>query len=62
MDKLKQTLYLIYSKELLNLNIGHTYNKDNLRRMVDIIGTIEYIRFNDCSRDELIKIYSRYEI
>ena len=32
MDKLKEQLYLLYSNELLSLNIGYELNKDTLKK------------------------------
>lgn len=63
MDSLKQTLYILYSNELMNLNIGYTLNETVLRKMLNIISTLEYIKFNDCiDKNELIKLYSMYEM
>lgn len=63
MDSLKQTLYILYSNELMNLNIGYTLNEIVLRKMLNIISTLEYIKFNDCiDKNELIKLHSMYEM
>lgn len=39
-DKLKEQLYLLYSNELLSLNIGYELNKDVLKKMMSIISLI----------------------
>ena len=39
-DKLKEQLYLLYSNELLSLNIGYELNKDTLKKMMSIISLI----------------------
>jgi hypothetical protein len=40
MNNLKADLYLIYSEELLRLNIGYEFNKNALKKMKDIISNI----------------------
>lgn len=39
-DRLKEQLYLLYSNELLSLNIGYELNKDTLKKMMSIISLI----------------------
>lgn len=45
-DRLHEELYLIYSEELLNLNIGYNINKDNLKKMINIISQIMVLKTN----------------
>ena len=45
-DRLHEELYLIYSEELLNLNIGYNINKDNLKKMMNIISQIMVLKTN----------------
>jgi hypothetical protein len=45
-DRLHEELYLIYSEELLNLNIGYNINKDNLKKMMDIVSQIVTLKLN----------------
>lgn len=40
MNKLYEELYLLYSKELLNLNIGYDFDKLAIQKMMNIIGDI----------------------
>lgn len=40
MDKLKGELYLLYSEELLKLNLGYELDIKVLKKMKDIIGEI----------------------
>lgn len=56
MDKLNEQLYLIYAKELLQLNIGYPINTTKLRMMMDIIANINYIEQSSCSSKEVINI------
>ena len=56
MDKLNEQLYLIYVKELLQLNIGYPINTTKLQRMMDIIANINYIKQSSCSSKEVIDI------
>lgn len=60
MDRLLQELYMLYSKELLNLNIGYSINKKVLDRMMDLICTIQYLKHTDVSRKDFINIISHY--
>lgn len=39
-DKLREQLYLLYSNELLSLNIGYELNKDTLKKMMSIISLL----------------------
>lgn len=40
MNRLYEELYLLYSNELLNLNIGYDFNKLTIQKMMNIIGDI----------------------
>lgn len=40
MDSLYSTLYMLYTKELLSLNIGHPLNSENVNKMLEVIGDI----------------------
>ena len=60
MDKLYSTLYILFSKELLNLNIGYSLNKSKLNKMMDIINAIEYIKIKNSSHDDIINIINYY--
>lgn len=51
MDKLYQELYLIYSQELLNLNIGYSYDTSVLNKMMDIVGAINMFQQHPCKKD-----------
>lgn len=59
MDKLYKELYMIYSKELMNLNIGYSYNQSNLNKMMDIVSSINYMQQYSFTEDDLkyIKVY-----
>lgn len=45
-DRLREELYLIYSEELLNLNIGYNINKDSLKKMMDIVSQIVALKLS----------------
>lgn len=60
MDKLYETLYLLFSTELVNLNIGYPLNRNKLNKMIDIIGAIEYIRNIDSNQEDIINIINYY--
>lgn len=60
MDKLYETLYLLFSTELVNLNIGYPLNINKLNKMIDIIGAIEYIKNIDSNQEDIINIINYY--
>jgi len=60
MDKLYETLYLLFSTELVNLNIGYPLNRNKLNKMIDIIGAIEYIKNIDSNQENIINIINYY--
>lgn len=59
MDRLYEELYMLYSKELMNLNIGYSYNENNINKMMDIVGAINYLQQCPHRKDDLkyISIY-----
>ena len=60
MDKLYETLYLLFSTELVNINIGYPLNRNKLNKMIDIIGAIEYIKNIDSNQEDIINIINYY--
>lgn len=60
-DKLYEKLYLLFKRELKSLNIGYQYNKSRINEMMDIVNAIDYIKYGQLSRREIIKIIKRYE-
>lgn len=54
-------LYDLFSKELLNLNIGYSHNESVLSEMMDIVNAIDYINHGNPSKADIIKIIKRYE-
>lgn len=54
-------LYTIYSQEVLNLNIGYTFNRKSLDLIMDLINAIDYITYGNPSDNEVIKIIQYYE-
>lgn len=53
MDKLYKELYMLYSNELMNLNIGYSYNQSNLNKMMDIVSSINYMQQCPFTEDDL---------
>jgi hypothetical protein len=45
-DKLREQLYLLYSNELLSLNIGYEINKDVIKKMMSIISQLMVNKLN----------------
>lgn len=60
MDKLYKTLYILYSTELVNLNIGYSLDRKKLNQMIDIIGAIEYIKNTNNDQEDIINIINYY--
>jgi hypothetical protein len=58
---LYNTLYRLFSNELLNLNIGYEFNTKTLFTMNELVNAIDYIENGNPSNDEIIKIIQYYE-
>jgi len=58
---LYNTLYRLFSNELLNLNIGYEFNTKTLFTMNELVNAIDYIENGNPSSDEIIKIMQYYE-
>ena len=56
MEILYNTLYRLFSNELLNLNIGYEFNARTLSAMNELVNAIDYIENGNPSSDEIIKI------
>ena len=61
MEILYNTLYRLFSNELLNLNIGYEFNTKTLFTMNELVNAIDYIENGSPSNDEIIKIIQYYE-
>lgn len=61
MEILYNTLYRLFSNELLNLNIGYGFNTKTLFTMNELVNAIDYIENGNPSSDEIIKIMQYYE-
>lgn len=61
MEILYNTLYRLFSNELLNLNIGYEFNARTLSAMNELVNAIDYIENRNPSSDEIIKIMQYYE-
>lgn len=61
MEILYNTLYRLFSNELLNLNIGYEFNTKTLFTMNELVNVIDYIENGNPSNDEIIKIIQYYE-
>ena len=61
MEILYNTLYRLFSNELLNLNIGYEFNTKTLFTMNELVNAIDYIENENPSSDEIIKIMQYYE-
>lgn len=44
MRRLQEKLYMLYSNELLKLNIGYSINKSVMKEMMDVISCIMKIQ------------------
>jgi hypothetical protein len=60
-DELNFKLYKLFSLELVDLNIGYSFNSSRISKMMDLVNAIDYIKNGDPSRNDIIKILKRYE-
>lgn len=51
MRRLQEKLYMLYSNELLKLNIGYSINKNVVKEMMDVISCIMKIQLKDNEED-----------
>lgn len=58
---LYNTLYRLFSKELVNLNIGYNFNPNTLCTMNELINAIDYIKYGCPYSEEVIKLIQYYE-
>lgn len=61
MEKLYNKLYALLLSELKDLNIGHPHNKSRMQDLMDIANAIDYIKYGQLSRKDIIKIIKHYE-
>lgn len=61
MEDLFNKLYNLYVHELLNLNLGYSFNEQSLNKMSDLINVIEFIRQSNPTSEDIIKILEYYE-
>ncbi len=61
MERLNNLLYKLLKDELNDLKLGHPFNKDRLRRMVDICEVLAYLEYTDLSDDDIVKLIGFYE-
>lgn len=54
-------LYRLFSKELVNLNIGYNFNSNTLCTMNEIVNAIDYIKHGCPHSEEVIKLIQYYE-
>lgn len=53
-------LYELFTKELLNMNIGYSFNNQNLEKMTTLIQVINLIEHGNLSSKEIIKLIEYY--
>lgn len=61
MDKLFEKLLHLYLTELMNLNVGYTYNSNNISLILELIHVIDYIQNAEPTTNEILKILAYYE-
>lgn len=54
-------LYQLFVNELVNLNIGYSFDKYNLFMINELVNTIDYIENGNPTNSEIIKIIQYYE-
>lgn len=58
---LYKKLYKLFVTELLNLNIGYSYNKNILFKINELVNAIDYIQNNNLKAKDVIKTIQYYE-
>lgn len=61
MEDLNDILYKLLKDELSDLKLGHPFNEDRLRTMMDICEILTYFEYVDLSDDDIIKLIKFYE-
>lgn len=51
----------LLTEELVNLTIGHDFNRKNLLKMSDLLNAIDYIENGNPTDSEIIQIIQHYE-
>lgn len=58
---LYNVLYRLFSRELMNINIGYEFNSKSLYSINELINAIDYIEKGHPTNEEVIKIIQYYE-
>ena len=61
MEDLNDTLYKLLKDELNDLKLGHPFNMDRLRTMVDICEILTYLKYVELSDDDIVKLIRFYD-
>lgn len=61
MELLNIKLYSLFSKELLKYNIGYIPDNIIIKKMLNLINAIDYIRYGNPTKKEIKKILKYYE-
>lgn len=59
-DLLNIKLYQLFVAELMEQNIGYSYNRTRLQQIMDIVQMIDYIQNGNPSKKEIQKIINIY--
>lgn len=60
-ETLYRHLYEVFTKELIKLNIGYSFDESALSHMNDLISAIEFLKFGNPTQSEALAIIQRYD-
>ncbi len=61
MEDLNETLYRLLWDELNDLKLGHPFNMDRLKTMLNICEILTYLEYVELSDDDIIKLIRFYD-
>lgn len=61
MEDLNNILYKLLKEELNDLELGHSFNKDRLRSMMNICELLTYLEYVELKDDDVLKLTRFYE-
>ena len=59
-ETLYRHLYEVFTKELIKLNIGYSFDESTLSYMNDLVSAIEFLKFGNPTQSEALAIIQRY--
>lgn len=61
MENLYINLYKLLNEELSEQKLGHSFNKDRLRQMIELCHIIMYLKYVDVGSTDVMQIFQFYD-